>query len=408
MASSIKIVLRKKQNKDNTYPLALRITKDRKTSFIHLGISLHEKDWDSASSRVKKSYQNSVRLNAFIATKLAQANEKSLELETIKEVVSSSAVKQKIKPTGGATFFSQADMYLAMLKEAGKYNQYTPDKARLNNFRKYLKHDQGFQDITIPILERFKNYVVAGLKLSERTAVNHLVTIRSVFSFAIKAGVADERFYPFGRGKIAIKFPDSSKVGLNEEDIEALEQAKLEGKAHHARNLWLFSYYFAGMRVSDVLRIKWSDFQNNRLHYTMGKNNKGGSLKVPDRAMAIIDQYQQFKENGEDLVFPELKGVNPQDRFVMERTIGFKTSAIDKVLKNDVAPVAGIDKKLTMHIARHTFAQLAGEDVDIRMLQKLYRHSNISTTIGYQSNFIYKEADDALDTVLNKRKAKPE
>ena len=35
------------------------------------------------------------------------------------------------------------------------------------------------------------------------------------------------------------------------------------------------------------------------------------------------------------------------------------------------------------------------------MLQKLYRHSNLKTTINYQTNFIHKEADDALDTVVD-------
>jgi hypothetical protein len=35
------------------------------------------------------------------------------------------------------------------------------------------------------------------------------------------------------------------------------------------------------------------------------------------------------------------------------------------------------------------------------MLQKLYRHTDIETTIGYQSNFIHQDVDDALETVLN-------
>ena len=53
-----------------------------------------------------------------------------------------------------------------------------------------------------------------------------------------------------------------------------------------------------------------------------------------------------------------------------------------------------------MHIARHTFGNISGEKIPIQMLQKLYRHSSITTTIGYQQNFIHKDADDALDSVL--------
>jgi len=59
------------------------------------------------------------------------------------------------------------------------------------------------------------------------------------------------------------------------------------------------------------------------------------------------------------------------------------------------------EKKVTMHIARHTFGNIAGDAIHPLMLQKLYRHSDLKTTINYQANFIHKEADDALDRVLN-------
>jgi hypothetical protein len=53
-----------------------------------------------------------------------------------------------------------------------------------------------------------------------------------------------------------------------------------------------------------------------------------------------------------------------------------------------------------MHISRHTFGNISGEKIPVQMLQKLYRHSNITTTIGYQANFTNKTADDALEAVI--------
>lgn len=396
----VKIVLRKKQNKEGKYPLALRITKDRKASFIHLGYNLDIEDWDEEKQRVKKSHPNSARLNNYILKKLSEANDQSLELETQKNYVSSQAVKQKIKPSVGSTFFPQAELYLQRLKEAGKYNQYTADKPRVNHFKAFIKQDIAFQDISVALLERFQSHIKNDLKLSERSAVNHIVVMRSVFSFARKEGVIDEKIYPFGKGKMKIAFPESSKIGLNSEEIYRLESVELSGAANHARNVFLFSYYFAGMRISDVLRLRWSDFQNDRLFYSMGKNQKAGSLKIPDKATAIIKQYEAFKENKDDLVFPELKGVDFDNKFITQRTIAFKTSALDKCLNKQVAPAAGIEKKLTMHIARHSFAQMANEQIPVQILQKLYRHSSILTTMGYQSNFTTQQADDALDKVL--------
>jgi integrase/recombinase XerD len=401
----VKIVLRKKQNKEGKYPLTLRITKDRKASFIHLGYNLDIEDWDEDKQRVKKSHPNSARLNNYILKKLSEANDQSLELETQKSYVSSQAVKQKIKPSVGSTFFPQAELYLQRLKEAGKYNQYTADKPRINHFKTFIKQDIAFQDISVALLERFQSHVKNELKLSERSAVNHIVVMRSVFSFARKEGVLDEKVYPFGKGKMKIVFPETSKIGLNPEEIVSLENVELSETLNHARNLFLFSYYFAGMRISDVLRLRWSDFQNDRLFYSMGKNQKAGSLKIPEKAATIIKQYEVFKENKDELVFPELKGVDFDDKFITQRTIAFKTSALDKCLNKQVAPAAGIDKKLTMHIARHSFAQMANEQIPVQILQKLYRHSSILTTMGYQSNFTTQQADDALDKVLS---VKPE
>lgn len=403
--ANIKVILRKEVKKDGTSPLAIRITKDRKSSYIYLEYSINEKDWDATAQRAKKSYPNSARLNNFIATKVAEAISKSLEMETEKKEVSSRAVRMKIKPQGGSTFFAQAELYLETLKAAGKYNRYTADKPRVKHFKEFLNgSDIQFSDITVQLLEKFKNYLKGGkLKLSERSAINHYIVIRSVFSQAIKGEITDKRYYPFGSGKISIKFPDSLKVGLSAEEVKNIENVELPENSYenHCRNLWLFSFYFAGMRVSDVFRIKWADFNNGRLHYTMGKNNKGGSLKVPEKAIAIIKQYESDKKSEDDYIFPELKTITDiTDGFVVQRKIMNMASKADKTLREDVAKAANISQKLTMHIARHTFGNISGDKIPIQMLQKLYRHSSVTTTIGYQSNFIHKDADEALDAVV--------
>ncbi len=61
-----------------------------------------------------------------------------------------------------------------------------------------------------------------------------------------------------------------------------------------------------------------------------------------------------------------------------------------------------IPAKLTMHLSRHTFAGEAGDKIPIKLLQMLYRHSNPRTTIAYQSKFIHKDADEALESVIGK------
>ena len=52
-----------------------------------------------------------------------------------------------------------------------------------------------------------------------------------------------------------------------------------------------------------------------------------------------------------------------------------------------IAKRAGIQKKVTMHIARHSFGNIAADNIHPLMLQKLYRHTDLKTTINYQANY---------------------
>ena len=73
---------------------------------------------------------------------------------------------------------------------------------------------------------------------------------------------------------------------------------------------------------------------------------------------------------------------------------------INKYMKK-VATECKISKNISFHIARHTFGNIASDKISPQALQKLYRHSDLKTTIGYQANFIHKDVDDALERVIN-------
>ncbi len=427
--ASVKIVLRKKANKDGTFPLALRITKDRKASYIYLGYSSLEKDWDAQAQRVRKSHPNATRLNNFIMKKLADTNDTALELDTQDKAASADGIKRKIKPAADMMFFARARLFVQHLQDVGNFNSWRTQTSRLWTFKEFLfgtdaiwdelspkaqslRHhkvqgvlggqDVPFQRIDVSLLTQYKVYLKAQKGLSNRTIFGYLAIIQTIFTQAIREGILDRKYFPFGKDKIHIKFAESLKIGLTKEDVERLEAVdSLKPEHGTARDIWLVSFYFAGMRAADVLRLRWSDFKDGRLHYVMGKNNKPGSLKVPEKAQAILERYRAFKEHPDDFVFPYLKGYEHlEDPFELKRLIAAAVSKCDRYLRYRIAPAARIEGKISMHISRHTFATLAGDKIPIQMLQKLYRHSDVKTTLGYQSAFIHREADEALDAVL--------
>ncbi len=397
--ASVRIILRDKPLSDGTLPIIFRIVKDRKASIVSLGHSVLEKDWDNKAQRVKKAHPNSARLNNLILKKLAEINDKLLEMETNRSDTSPRAIRNAAISAKENTFFKQAQIYLDELKKAGKFNRRSADEPRVNRFKEFLENgDITFSEITPGLLKKFKAHLKGTRNISERTIINHLVVIRSIFNQAVDAGLADKKHYPFGKGKVLIKFPDSQKIGLTAEEIKTIETVELAEGENHARNLWLISFYFAGMRVSDVLRLKWDDFHDGRLYYIMGKNNKAGSIKVPEKAERILDQYPH--NNPHNLVFPDLAKLSDLSKsYEVQNYIKTRVKSCNDYLKR-VALKSGITKPLTMHISRHSFAQISEDKIPTNILQRLYRHSDIKTTMGYQSHFIHKTTDDALESVI--------
>jgi len=403
--ASVKIVLRTNYQKtDGSCPLALRITKDRKTRYVFTGKYVLEKHWDKEFSKVKKSHPNSARLNNFLLKKLSNANDSVLELTTANDNVTSKQIKNKIKPViKSVSFFDLAAKRIKDYQLKGTFSVANAEQSMVNNLKKFLKdRNLFFQDITVPFIEKFKVYAAATLGQKPRTITNHLIFMRTMYNIAIKKGVVDSKYYPFSGDNIKIKIGTSMKVGLSKEDVVKIENLELEpgSPIWHTRNVWLFAFYFAGIRITDVLKMRWSDFKDGRLLYVMHKNNKPVSLKTPEKAKVILKHYQKDRRGSYDFIFPDLKKANQnhkKDIFVKTHTA---TKRFNRYLKQ-IAVMAEIDKNLSNHIARHSFGNIAGDTIHPLILQKLYRHSDLKTTINYQANFIHKEADEALDSVVD-------
>jgi len=403
MAANAKIILRKRPNKVGLYPLAIRITKNRRSTYQYIGHYIELEDWDKKNIRVKKSHTNSDSLNSLLSQKLSEVNKALITLQSDNKDASASQIKKEIyASSNNVTFFDLAQEHLDDLEASNKLNRLSSDKAWLGFILKFHKSKQlTFQEIDERFLKKLSVCLIAEHSLSETSIMNILVLIRLLYNRAVKQKLANKELYPFGSDKIRIKFPETNKVGLSILEIKKIESLEnLTFREMHARNVWLYSFNFAGMRVSDVLKTRWSDIYDNRFHYRMGKNSKLLSLKIPDKITHILDYYKRDKRSYNDFIFPELKMANLNNAKDVYNKLKTANKKFNDRLKS-IAEKAEINKKLTMHIARHSFGNIAGDTIHPLMLQKLYRHSDLKTTLNYQANFIHKEADEALDSVIN-------
>ncbi|MEM9389285.1 MAG: site-specific integrase [Bacteroidota bacterium] len=400
--ATTKIVIRKNyQKKDGSYPIALRITKDRKSKYIFSGEYIQGKDWDEKKGLAKKSYPSSARLNSLLLKKLTEAHDLALEAETSEKDLTASGIKKKIIGEAHNDFFSASDVFLSSLLQNQKFAQHKSHSSRLRIFQDYVGRKKlDFPDLDVKLLRDFEAHLLYERKVAPRTVVNYLILIRTIYNLARQEFNVDDKNYPFGKGKVQIKIPESEKIGLSRSEVQLLETATgLTPAQQQAVHVWLISFYFAGVRIGDVLKLKWSDFKGGRLYYRMGKNSKLVSLAVPDKAQFILDQYKSSKSK-DGLIFSCLKNTDLKDKKQVVIRVSSVTRNLNRRLEI-VAKVLGIEKKLSTHIARHSFGNISGDKIPIQMLQKLYRHSSITTTVNYQSNFMHKETDDALEKVIN-------
>lgn len=407
MMATINTILRKKSNKQGLFPIAVRITKDRKSTFLYTGQYLDDKFWDEIKQKVKKSHPNSARLNNLIAIKEAEAN--AILLDTTAkdgDHFSVQELKSQLTTTiTGHSFLDYAERHFKQLKESKKFSRIDSERPLLNRIKDYIGNKSlSFDQITVAFLRDLKSHLLARGTLGDRSIANILMFIRTLYNRAIQEKLVKQESYPFGSesGKIKIQIPQSVKIGLTIDEITRIEHLDLSknGPQNHARNVWLFSFYLAGMRIADVLKIRWNDVNEGRIYYQMNKNSKVISLQISDKLQSIINQYTDPNLKFNEFIFPELRGIGQANVNRILRSTKNATLKFNKHLKK-ISEKAKIRKKITMHIARHSFGNIAGDKIHPLMLQKLYRHSDLKTTINYQANFIHKEADEALNAVIN-------
>jgi len=138
--AAIKILLWKHyKKKDEKYPIALRITKDRKPRYIFTGKYILEKDWDSTLCRVKKSHPNSARLNNYLLKKLAEADDILLESTSSNEMVSTKQIQKKVKRKGKKiSFFQHGAQRVKDKYDKGTFSVARSELSILYNIKEFI------------------------------------------------------------------------------------------------------------------------------------------------------------------------------------------------------------------------------------------------------------------------------
>ena len=138
--------------------------------------------------------------------------------------------------------------------------------------------------------------------------------------------------------------------------------------------------YATGMRVSDLINLKEADLHTDlKIIRVLGKGSKERLVPVTDFALSWLDKYLK---NVRDPALLK-KGVACDFLFLNNRAGQLTRQAVWQSIKK-YSKLAKIDKDITPHTLRHTFAtHLLENGADLRVVQEILGHSDISTTQIY-------------------------
>lgn len=397
MATVTIVYHKRKLNAKGEAPIHFRIIKNRKANVIASGISVAPHQWDYKKNKVKSNHPNSARLNSFLLNKFTEIQDSVLQHETQSKFQTSKSLKEKVFGKKPHEFFPFAESIVAQYKQEGRIGTHDKNRSvveKLKNYHGALT----FHDITADFLIKYEKHLREFHGNLTNTVGKDMKFIKKVFNEAVKCDIIGYEANPFHKYKI--KQERTHRDYLTEDELARIEECKIESgtRLEHSRDMFVFAAYTGGLRVSDVLQLKWTNFDGTYLHITIRKTSAQLSIKVPNKALEIFKKYRKIQSKKEDFVFPVLRPtINILDPVELDVGITCATSIINKNLKV-LAKKAEIDKRLSFHISRHSFAVMGlRKGISIDKISKLMAHSAIKETQVY-AKIVGEELDKAMDS----------
>jgi len=410
--ASVKVYPRiDKVNDNGKAPIYMRLTKNRKSRYIALDAWIRPEDWDEKSGKVKPSAQNAYQLNYYLVSKEAEAESIALELETRSKSVTAVDVKARILGKVPQDFFTFAEKYGKMMSSEWSVGNYRKFLSVLTKFKLYNKGKRlYFDEVTVSLIRDFQRYLLEELGNKLNTVQSNLKVLRRVITEAISDELMPYEKNPFL--KIKIKAEKSHRLYLLDEELGRLNALRLtpQSKLECHRDLYLFSADTGGIRISDLLLLRWRNFDQTHVTFRMKKTQEDIRIKVPDASLTILRRYYQLaksrrpgkKVDRNAFIFPLLK-LDPAelDREKVHNAISAATAYTNKDL-GKLSKMAGLDKRITFHTARHSWAIRAlQKGVGIECVSKLLGHASVKQTEVY-AKVMNTELDKAMD-MFNRR-----
>lgn len=340
---------------------------NRKKKYFSTKVYLKPDQWDAKRRRVR-NHPNADALNRMIYEYMAEIEKKELGMWQQKKSISLDALKDALVTSQGEEesflAFFRKEILNSRLKESTKQNHLST----LELLRKYKK-DISFTELTFEFISSFDQYLQSkGYHVN--TIAKHMKHLKRHINVAINKEYMEIQKYAFRKYKI--KSVENKHTYLSPDELYKIEKLSLGDKyarLEKTKDAFLFCCY-AGMRYSDFVNLTAENIVK------IQKDTWLIYKTIKTRIEVRLPLYLLFK--GKGLQILNKYQDNLSDFFKLR-----DNSNVNKELLI-ISRLAGINKKVSFHTARHTNATLLiYNGVNITTVQKLLGHKSVKTTQVY-------------------------
>ena len=297
---------------------------------------------------------------------------------------------------------------ISLLMKNGQHRTMQHYKATLGSFRRFRAgKDIVLKDIDTEEIQSYEAYLRNVAKVCSNTSSFYLRILRAAYNKAVEKGLAAQQ-RPFRNVYTGIA--KTRKRAVPTEVISQLRHlestVRLTPRQEMARDAFLMSFYLRGMSFIDLAHLRKSDLRDGYLHYVRSKTGQRLSIRWERQMQEIVDKYRSQTQSSPYLL-PFLTGGRCEDRNKAmdneqedSRLYHNAEARMAYHLKGLGAKI-GITGKLTLYVARHSWATAARDHhVSLSVISEALGHNSETTTQIYLRSIQTSEIDDANAKVL--------
>lgn len=368
-----------KVKKSGKCPVMGRITVDGKSTAFSTGLELFPQQWDAkqaaatgntAEEKEVNKQINKYRNDLMKYYNTLLENKSYITAESLKNALQGFTLKQNSLMLELETLIEEKRQALGVTIADSTYRKYETVRKHLKGFlqHKYEIPDIPFCQVDFAFLEAFNYYLKVNLQISAYSVNNYIKIFHALIKRAMNKGlVYQDPFFDYSYEQVTVR-----RKWLSIDEIKLLMKADVKHPTEiFIRDMFIFST-FTGIAYADLENLTYDNIQRQEsgdLCITLNRKKTGSFAFIPitDIPQRIINKYKDTPFAGTD-----------------GRVFKLCTLTNADILLKKIAKAAGINKRLTYHMSRHSFATLClSMGVPIETVSKILGHQSIDTTQIY-------------------------